>query len=324
MDKNSLLEQSRFWQVLTFILNCRTTRSITSLTSELEVTESELNSYLNFVQEIGVKLSFSKTEEGKFIELEEKPESIQLSFSLEEWLAFQAHFPKMAECEQSPYHDILKRRLLALEYEYSEHDLYSGVETLENILAQRKHSLLETFQVDKKEIVSFLEESLLDHKVVSMNTQQGLCKVLPYKMVFFDEDLNLIGEDVSDQCLVCIPLSSICSVVEVVDEYDTQFTLLEVEEFISSLRAISEQQIRLVLKIHSRKEFDLNFNRIYLERPVLFTNPQGDFIWAASLEPSNELYEWLCHLGPTVEILDPTSFKLQFIKYCEDKLKKIA
>lgn len=324
MDKNLLLEQAKFWQVLQLILNCETSRSVDSLVGELQISEWELNSYLNFLKELGVKLNLIRTDAGKFVELSEPPKDIQVSFSLQEWLAFQAHFPKISECEESPYHDILKNRLLSLEYEYRDQDLYSGIETLENVLKQQASPLLEVLQINSKEVLNFLEESLLDKKAVRLKLQKNTLKVYPYKIVYFDGDLNLIGEEIVDGCLVRVPLKSIHSALEIVEEFKGKYAAIEVEEFVSSLRAMSENQVRLVLKIHSRKEFSLNFNKMHLEKPVLFTNPQGDFIWAASLEPSVEIYEWLCSLGSAVEILDPTSFKIQFIKYCEDKLKKIA
>ena len=87
---------------------------------------------------------------------------------------------------------------------------------------------------------------------------------------------------------------------------------------------MGENQIRLVLKISRQQKFSLNFDDKYFHSPCLFTNPAGDFIWAATIEPCNEVFEWLCELGPAVEILDPTNFKIEFIKYCEHKLKKLA
>ena len=135
---------------------------------------------------------------------------------------------------------------------------------------------------------------------------------------------NGVGEGLGDKCLLRIPLAEILSVAEVGEEFQGQYSSIEIDDFVSSLRAMSENQIRLILKINSAQQFNLHFNKMFMEKPCLFTNPQGDFIWAASLEPTNDIYEWLCELGTHVEILDPNHFKLDFLKYCEDKLKKIA
>ncbi len=98
----------------------------------------------------------------------------------------------------------------------------------------------------------------------------------------------------------------------------------EIEDFISGLRAVGENELRLVLKIYSQTKFETNVKRQHFANQCMVTNPMGDFIWAASIEPSDEVYEWIESLGPDVEILDPISFKKGFLEYCEAKLKKLA
>ena len=98
----------------------------------------------------------------------------------------------------------------------------------------------------------------------------------------------------------------------------------EIDDFISGLRAIGENEIRLVLKICSKARFDANVKRQHFANQCMVTNPMGDFIWAASIEPSDGIYEWVESLGSDVEILDPMSFKKGFLEYCEAKLKKLA
>ena len=56
----------------------------------------------------------------------------------------------------------------------------------------------------------------------------------------------------------------------------------------------------------------------------MVTNAEGEHIWAASVEPSDEIFQWVYELGADVEILDPSAFKKEFLNYCEAKLKKLA
>ena len=56
----------------------------------------------------------------------------------------------------------------------------------------------------------------------------------------------------------------------------------------------------------------------------MITIPNGDLIWAAYVEPCEDLFEWLLSLGSNVDILDPGRFKDEFLSYCEEKLRKIA
>lgn len=333
MANDSLLEQEKFWRILKYLLADTKAKDISRVKEELNISQLELNSYLNFLNEIGAEVNTEINQQGiKILSIAEEAKSIELKFSLFEWLAFQAHFPTLSSCSKSPYHEDVKRLLTEAEFQNQNHDLFPPLATLESILfAKQKPSLLDQVQfhaqerTNSKEIVSFIEESILDKKLIQLQTSGSAgIDIFPRKIVFFDGQLNLIGEAVIDKCLLRVPLSKILAVIELDDEIKAEYSLIEVDDFVTSLRAMSDNQVRLVLKINSTERFNEHFNTIFLERPCLFTNPQGDYIWAATLEPSVEIFEWLCELGPNVEILDPNTFKLDFIKYCEDKLKKIA
>lgn len=101
-------------------------------------------------------------------------------------------------------------------------------------------------------------------------------------------------------------------------------TTFEVEEFITAIRAMNERETRLVLKIHDPQSTNLFPDHHFLGKPCMITNPNGDLIWAAYVEPCDALYEWLMTLGKNVEILDPIKFKEEYLIYCEEKLRKIA
>lgn len=325
MFKKSLLEREVFWNLLSSLLDQTDKRSLESLQNEFELSSGELNAYFNFLSELNIEYTLSEMSNKKYFQLLDHPKNIKIELSLVEWLAFQAHFPKIAELTDAPFHKILKEKLLALEYEYSDYDLFSPITTLENIIIQyQEENLLGKAQIHSSKILEFIEESLVDEKGLVVKTEHHSIKLLPYKVVYFDGGLNVIGQGALDSCLLRIPLADIKSVIEIDDEVEKVYSQIEVDDFVSSLRAMSENQVRLVLKIHSCQKFSLNFNKMFLEKPCLFTNPQGDYIWAATLEPSEEIYEWLCELGTSVEILDPINFKKDFITYCENKLKKIA
>ena len=54
--------------------------------------------------------------------------------------------------------------------------------------------------------------------------------------------------------------------------------------------------------------------------PYITTNMDGHVIWAASVEVSDELFEWLYELGDKVEILDPTSIKETYLQFLQSKI----
>jgi hypothetical protein len=324
MTKNSILEQDKFWMVLEYLTNISKPLTLVQICEETNLQKWELNPFLNFLEEINYPFSVSK--EGKervFTPPEVKP-NFTLEFSLLEWIQFQAHFPKISECDGSPYHQGFRQKLLTEEEKYKQSDIFSPVLTLENVLKEHGPSLLDEGSNPSKEVLIFLEESIVEKKVIHLKTDNVSLKIFPRKIVYFDGRLNLVAEDTIDKSLLNMSVSSISQCYEEGENYEQQYSRVQIDNFISSLRSMTDTQVRLVLKIYSDDQFSLNLNQQLFENPCLFTNPEGDFIWAASLEPSTAIFEWLCELGSAVEILDPSDFKVDFIKYCEHKLKKLA
>ncbi len=324
MQKTSLLEQEKFWTVIKHLGQLTEPVSVKSLCLELDLSQADLTLYFNFMQEVGFQ--FQWKDEKLYPQTEQKLFKIQLN--LLEWLQFQAHFPTMSKCENKPYHEDVKVKLIELEQMYKEHDLFKPVQALEEIIQQTKTPIaageILPGAEPSSQILMFLEESIIDRKTVCVQYDDRYFKVYPLKIVYFEGGLNLIAENTVENLLMNIRLSHVVSAFDEGQNYQPIYSQLEVDTFVSSLTAMHEKVVRLVLKIYSHEDFGINLNKIYFHNPCLFTNPEGDFIWAATLEPSHAVFEWLCDLGQFVEILDPTSFKREFLKYCEDKLKKIA
>ena len=105
--------------------------------------------------------------------------------------------------------------------------------------------------------------------------------------------------------------------------YAPLYSKMEIDDYLLSLRSISESEVRLILKIGD----DVKIHQpdyLYFANPVLVKKSNGHQIWAASIEPTEPVYEWLCSLGSQVEIIDPSAFKRMFLKYCENKLNQIS
>ena len=200
-----------------------------------------------------------------------------------------------------------------------------GLSMLEAVLEERSSMSGASDQAMINDLVSFLEEAIDEESALTLTMSDGKqpC-VFPRKVVFMEGGLCLIAEGVQDNCLLSIPVDEIKSAAEEDVEWKKIFSKFEIEDFISGLRLVTESEVRLVLKIYSQKNFNSNIKQHYFANQCMFTNPYGDFIWAASIEPSEEIYQWLAELGSDVEILDPTDFKKDFLKYCEGKLNKIA
>ena len=89
----------------------------------------------------------------------------------------------------------------------------------------------------------------------------------------------------------------------------------ELNDFIQALRTVSGSEERLVLKMKDQNKQEFKTGYHFMADPYITTNMDGDVIWAASVELSDELYEWLYQLGDKVEILDPTSIRDGYANY---------
>lgn len=177
-----------------------------------------------------------------------------------------------------------------------------------------------------------VEQVMIQQLDLAINEKQLLClmageksfTVHPCRVLHLEGQLTLIAEDFQDHCLLVIPLKDVKDISPVPSMKVPKVTPYEIEEFISAIRAMNEKETRLILKIHDPSTSNLFPDHQFLGKPCMITNPNGDLIWAAYVEPCEALYEWILTLGKNVEILDPVKFKDEYLIYCEEKLRKIA
>jgi predicted DNA-binding transcriptional regulator YafY len=183
----------------------------------------------------------------------------------------------------------------------------------------------QNYTVKQQAMIHLLDQAVLEKQLVQVTTEENKSYLIyPCKVVHIEGRLSVIAEDSHDRCLAVIGLSGISSVVKVESYSSSHVTSFEVDEFIAAIRSMNEKETRLILKIHDHQSVNLFPNHHFLGKPCMITNPEGDLIWAAYVEPCEALYEWLTTLGKNVEILDPMAFKQDYLAYCEEKLGKVA
>lgn len=325
MSSKQLLDEAKFWEIIKYLTQLDYKKDFDEICSDLSITKQKLNSFISFLNEVNYQLETEEFEgeSKKLCPPGEKP-TITLNFNLFEWLQFQAHFPVISECQNKPYHSDVKSILAKAENEYGDHDLFPPAMALEEILNANEPHIVTAGTLPQSEIIAFLEESILEHNVVNLKYENKSLMVYPWKIVYLDGDLNLIGEGLNDKCLINISINSITNIFEEDTTWNPVYSKIEVDDFIASIRAITDNEVRLVLKVYGRDNFDKSIPHHHLGKPCMFTNPEGDFIWAASIEPNEAIFEWLSELGSDIEILDPLEFKKEYLAYCEHKLKKLA
>jgi hypothetical protein len=193
-------------------------------------------------------------------------------------------------------------------------DLLERLETSELQLSEKEHIHAQ-----------FLDQAAIDKKQVHLITgEDKKYNVFPRKVVHLEGQLSLIAEDIYDHCLLVVPISELIKIEVAENTTQPKVSSFEVDDFIVAIRSMGEKETRLILKIHNPQSVNLFPTHQFLGKPCMVTNPNGDLLWAAYVEATDPLYEWILSLGMDVEILDPIEFKSEYLSYCEAKLRKIA
>lgn len=177
----------------------------------------------------------------------------------------------------------------------------------------------------QQELVTQLDQSVERKQMITISNSHGKSySLFPCKIIHLEGKLSMIAEDIHDHCLIVMALDEIVELNFLESSSGPRVSAFELEEFINAIRSMSEKETRLILKIHDPQSVNLFPDHHFLGKPCMITNPNGDLIWAAYVEPCEDLFEWLLSLGSNVDILDPGRFKDEFLSYCEEKLRKIA
>lgn len=198
------------------------------------------------------------------------------------------------------------------------------IKAVMELLNQLNHWDLQLSEAHQS-LVTKLDEVVNQKAMVSITTISGKSyQMFPCKIIHLEGQLSMIAEDANDHCLVVMGLSEIKEVIVLEAICETKVSSFEIDEFIVAIRSMNEKETRLILKIHDPQSVNLFPDHHFLGKPCMITNPNGDLIWAAYVEPCDDLFEWLLKLGTDVEVLDPSKFKDEFLMYCEEKIRKVA
>lgn len=190
------------------------------------------------------------------------------------------------------------------------------------------HKEFEDLVVQKtfyKEIASDLQVCIESSKTCMLKFKSGLeMELFPWRLLFFENNLVLIAEELKTKRLLTVEVVEIEEMEMRGNDYHSPFSRLEVEDFINAMRLVDGSDERLVIKIHYGSEINMPNNYIFLGNPYTTTNQYGDIIWAATVERSKPLYDWLYAIREKIDILDPSSIKTEFESYCEEQDKLIS
>ncbi|MBT3981351.1 MAG: WYL domain-containing protein [Bacteriovoracaceae bacterium] len=320
--RETLLENEQFWNVLRYLETMKSETPVDHILTELAIDERILFDVIYFLHLLEINFSLSSDSGKKLLVPPSKFPNIKMDLSLSEWLALQAHFPVLDGLGNTPFHSIIVQKLGKIENGHKSVDLFSALGGMTQ--RSKRPTIVGTVNIDQ--IIDGIEKSIVWKNIIEVKLKnREYLKYLPHKLVHLEGQLNLIAEDTKDQCLVnfSVPIIEKLEILDRVD-YQAKFSSIEIEGFIGGIRSVTGNEIRLVLKIKNHYSGSLNPPYHFLGAPYRVTNSDGEVIWAASVEPCENLFEWLYMLGDCVEILDPSSFKEEFIEFLESKKLKSA
>ncbi len=189
---------------------------------------------------------------------------------------------------------------------------------LKSTLAQDAAPLGSYSSTSQQELILSLQEAIQARTPLAV-AAQGTPKltVFPHRLVFVDGELELIAEDCEGRFLRQFLVSEIGEARWLPRPYRPQYYSRDIERFLSAGREVVGNEIRLVLKAIGDAPVDLTPPFHYFASPYTAMNGDGQMIWAASVELSEPLFEWLAQIREDIQILDPPLLEQELDLYLE-------
>ena len=274
---------------------------------------------LQFLSDLNYPVQIEEINGEKFILPNSRTEKINFSLSFSDWIALQAHFPLFNTYKDHDFSKSVHKTFAEISAKYPAFNLAQ-----EGISDELSFSFKESLSDILLKYVNHIEEAFKLGALLLVSIDKKTYEIFPHKLIMLEGELTLIGEETIDRCLVSYCLDEVSKIkLNSINEYTMNYSRFEVDEFVMAIRAVSGREERLVLKIDQNKPVNLNPDYQFLGHPYMTANSEGDFIWAASVEISSPLYDWIISMGESVEILDPADVRSEFEKYREIKLKDL-
>mgnify|MGYP003672906899 CR=1 FL=1 len=302
MTFKQLLPQKDFWKILKSLESLDNPTSLSSFADAHEVKSSMVTKVVSVLQKLNYPMVIDDHHGQDIIVPPSQTPGIHFEMTLCEWLALQAMFPVIGKEEGKPHYGLVADKLEDVEAHYPEYDMYRLLEE-----EDAKEGILGRLGDKAIEMVSKIEDGLSRGLIVELHWGDSkVTSVYPHKLVYLEGELSIVGEDSSDRCLVSFPVNDLSAIrFDVTKNYQPNFSPIEVDDFVLALRVVSGNEERLVLKLKTSNDVDLNPPYHFLANPYITTNAEGDVIWAASVEVCDDFYAWLHDLGDRVKIMDP-------------------
>lgn len=325
MTFQELAQHGSFWQLIDFCEDLENPVLKSEICDLFRIAERDFYSVLALLTDLGSSFEHSvHGEEERFMKKkfsENTDKGFLSKFSVKEKIQMIVFCVVQADSNSSRHFKELYEKILSSE-EFNSISYF--LEKLSSQFMRGGQGKVLSFKRNEDSLLK-IERSIYHKNLLNIFCRdQREIKILPFKMMKLDGALALIGEEIGTGSCIHLSLGEILSVEELNETYCPINSRFEFEDYIDGLRSIKETQVRLILKIDASFDWDDSLAYQHFGNPCLIKKGNGHMIWAASVEPSEEIFEWISDMGNSVEIIDPSAFKRVYLRYCEDKLSLTA
>uniref|UniRef100_UPI003562D280 hypothetical protein n=1 Tax=Halobacteriovorax sp. TaxID=2020862 RepID=UPI003562D280 len=233
MHNNSLILKEEFWTFLTCLENLNEPMPLKQFLNLSEIDVNVFSEAVSFLKNLNYFVDVSEYEGKNYIHPVKADQMISMQLTFKEWLAFQAHFPKMEEEKGSAHYEILSDKLSEVETEYSSHNLFNAIHDEET-----RFQLLENLDLKHRNFLKKTEHAMSeDHALnIQLHDKRNI-DFYPRKAVFLEGELCLVGEDCNDRCLIYFNILEIHKInTNFETSYSPNFSSIEINDFVSAVR----------------------------------------------------------------------------------------
>ncbi|MFZ8934792.1 MAG: hypothetical protein ACO20H_07130 [Bacteriovoracaceae bacterium] len=320
MLKKSLLFDNNFWEVLALIARMDDDEDLEKVFHEIPVSEQSLNKIFEFIKHFNFEIKIKGPKHNKCIVIPKKEELTQFIFSFSDWLSLQYTFLKEEREAFEYFQNFVQNKVNEIKIRFPGYNLF-------NFPAGANHedSFPDLVNLLGEDFIQRLETSILKGENISIELHDHYkTEICPRRMLFIEDQLSVVGEDVSENCLTYFSLNDVRSFMVMTGKsHEKIYTNIQVNDFISQIRKLSGNESRIILRILSSNEIEFNPPFHLMENPCLITNYEGQKIYAATVEVCDEFFNWYHEHSDSFEILEPKSLKSSYEDYLNRKVPSL-
>lgn len=317
MFKRSVIFDENFWKAFSYIERIEGEDPLRDFFNHVPVDESELEKFFYFLKKFDYDIKIIKRGSQKFLKLPDSTKKIEFIKTFTRWLSTQCNFFSFDENSEDCFTKNILDNLNLIQKKYPSYNLFNKIERSKNEGFYQRNS-----KDISLEIIITLENSLIANESILLETKDRTLEMYCLRLLFLDGELTLVGEDINEGSLVCLKVNELISVIKCGgNSYKAKFSNSQINEFIGEMRSMGEIETRLILRIKETNDFEFNPPFHFLSKPYITINKNGDLIWAASIEDSDEFLWWITQFHEVIEILGPPEFKAKYEKFYEDNIE---